>query len=100
MPSVSTREDFEVQRTFGMWGHRLARQASLSMEGEEKVTAHTEAVLTEAIVEEVRGRGMSIGPRHGVHRFPGSLDEGERRMHCLRGMKPQGPESFREALTR
>jgi hypothetical protein len=26
---VSTREDFEELRTFGMWGHRPARQASL-----------------------------------------------------------------------
>jgi hypothetical protein len=26
---VPTREDFEELRTFGMWGHRPARQASL-----------------------------------------------------------------------
>ena len=51
----------------------------------------------EAIVEEVRGRGMSTGPSQRVHRFPGSLDEGERRMHCLRGMKPQGPAVLSEA---
>ena len=44
------------------------------------------------IVEEVRGIGCSA-------EVP-SKRRSERRQHCLRGMKPQGPGLFRRVLTR
>jgi hypothetical protein len=37
----------------------------------------------------------ALGTR--VQRFLGLSDEGERRQHCLRGLKPQGPGVFGES---
>src|SRR5262245_46404687 len=94
MGAVSTREDFEELRTFGMWGHRPARQASLRWKGEERGGNRRQAIDSKAIVEKAADAGCRPGPDEGYKRIFGFVRRSERRLHCLRGVKPQGPASF------
>jgi hypothetical protein len=75
----------------------MARPAEARRAKAEEGGRDSNEANSSAIVEEVRRRRDVDGPSARGYRQSGLSDEGERRQHCLRGMKPQGPGVFGES---